>query len=90
MKNLPYIVSGIGLVIFGIAGSCDFIKYPVIAIPIAIGVLLVFAGMYIERSWSFADEEDFDGSGNDVDDTDDGITYIIYDDNGSPRNTDFR
>ena len=90
MKKLPYIIGGIGLVIFGIAGSCDFIEHPVIAIPVITGVLLIFAGMYIERSCSFADEEDFDGSGSVVDDADDGITYITYDGNGSPRYMDFR
>lgn len=90
MKKLPYIIGGIGLVIFGIAGSYDFIEHPVIAIPIVIGVFLIFAGMYIERSWSFADEEEFNGSVSIVDDTDDGITYITYDGNGSPRYMDFR
>lgn len=90
MKNLPYIISGIGLVIFGIAGSFDFTEYPVIAIPVIIGVMLIFAGMYIEREWSFEEKDDFECADCNCDDTDDGITYITYDGNGSPRDMDFR
>lgn len=79
MKNLPYIISGIGLAIFGIAGSCDFIDHPIIAVLIVIGVFLILVGAYIERSWSFEEKEDFDCADRGSDDTDDGITYVTYD-----------
>lgn len=90
MKKLPYIISGIGFAIFGIAGSCDFIEHPVIAIPIVIGAFLILVGFYIGRSWSFEEKEDFECTDCFFDDTDDGITYITYDGNGSPRDMDFR
>lgn len=91
MKKLPYIISGIGLTIFGIAGSCDFIEYPIIAIPIIIGVLMMLTGGYIERSWNFEEKDDFECVADcDNDDTDDDIAYITYGSNGNERYMDCR
>lgn len=90
MRKMPYIISGAGLIIFGLTGSCDFTEHPVIAIPLVIGVLLILAGMYIERSWSFEEKEDFDCADRVNDGADDGIAYITYDGDGNERYTDFR
>lgn len=89
MKNLPYIISGIGFVIFGIAGSCDFVEYPIIAIPIIAGVLLMYVGYHIERSWSFEEKEDFECTDCADNDNDNNIARITYDNRGNERYTDF-
>lgn len=85
MKNLPYIIGGIGLAIFGIAGSCDYAENPIIAIPIIIGAALMFTGMHMERSWNFEEKDDFNSADCVGDDTDDGITYILCDSSVNER-----
>lgn len=83
MKKLSYIIGGIGFIIFGIAGSCDFTEYPIIAIPIVVGVLLMSISYYIEKTWYFEEFEDFNMDECYTDNTDDGITYIEYDTRGN-------
>lgn len=82
MKKFKTIITGAGLCLFGLAGSCDFTEHPIIAIPLIIGVVLILIGYEIEKNWCFAEEDDFDLCSNRKDVIDLDIVYIEYDERG--------
>lgn len=59
MKKSPYIIGGIGFIIFGSAASCDFSDYPIIAIPIIGGAVLMLIGASMESHLQAKDEDYF-------------------------------
>lgn len=59
MKKIPYIIGGIGFIIFGSAASCDFLEYPIIAIPIIGGAVLMLIGASMESHLQAKDEDYF-------------------------------
>lgn len=76
MKTLSYALMGIGFIIFGIAGSCDVLENPIMAVPVLAGLVLMVVGAFIRGRWSFEDEADYWCDDYHNDDSDDGIVYI--------------
>lgn len=84
MKKLAMVIEFVGAAIFFLCMCADATENPIVAIPTIISLLLLYAGSRIEGGWQDAEEivEDHDYY-VDGDDTDDGITYITYDSNGT-------
>ena len=86
MKKLAMVIEFVGAAIFFLCMCADAAENPIVAVPTIISLLLLYAGSRIEGGWQDAEEivEDHDYY-VDGDDTDDGITYITYDSNGTER-----
>lgn len=91
MKKLAKVIELAGALLFFLGINVDAAENPIIAIPVLSGLLLIYLGTKIEGGWTDAEEivEDHDYY-VDGDNTDDGITYITYDSNGTERYMDFK
>lgn len=91
MKKLARVIEFVGAAIFFLCMCADATENPIVAVPTIVSLLLLYAGSRIEGGWQDAEEivEDHDYY-VDGDDTDDGITYITYDSNGTERYMDFK
>lgn len=89
MKKLANVIELAGALLFFLGINVDAAENPIIAIPVLSGLLLIYLGTKIEGGWTDAEEivEDHDYY-VDGDNTDDGITYITYDSNGTERYMD--
>lgn len=91
MKNsmtyyLAKSIEAAGMIITFGSMCIDVNDNPAVAIPILIGLILLVAGIKIEKGWfEFEDDLDFEEF---KDDTEDGITYITYDRDRSERYAD--
>ena len=86
-------IETIGLcLVFG-SMIADPAKYPLLGIPIVIGLFALLSGVHIEKGWCEGEEGDFEdnrGNDDDCDNSDNDITYITYDSAGTARDLDFR
>ena len=90
MKKLARVIQSIGVFIFLVsmcADSEDLHCQILIGVAISMGVLIICAGIFIERSWVFEEEGDFEFDCC-TDDNDDDISYITYDNCGNERYID--
>lgn len=78
MKKLAKIIEMIGTVVFLFCICIDATEYPVTAIPVLIGLLLIYIGTKIDGEWQEYTEEIVDHYNSGSED-DDGITYIAFD-----------
>lgn len=79
MKKLAKIIEMIGTVVFLFCICIDATEYPVTAIPVFIGLLLIYIGTKIDGEWQEYTEEIVDYDYRSESDDDDGITYITFD-----------
>ena len=90
MKKLARVIQSIGVFIFLVsmcADSDDLHCQVLIGAAIILGVFIICAGIFVERSWVFEEEGDYEFDSH-VDDNDDDIIYIIYDSSGNERYVD--
>ena len=96
MKRISNVIGGIGFIMTFLAMSCNIDDYPILALPIFIGLCLIHVSSRIEKGW--CDFEDFkklekgDGNrnSNNDDSYDDDLVYITYDSLGHSRYMDMR
>lgn len=96
MKKFSNIIGNIGFLMAFFAMSCNIDEYPILAIPIFVGLGLIYASYRIEKGW--CDFEDFkkietsdsNCNSNNDDSYDDGLVYIPYDSLGHSRYMDMR
>ena len=86
MKKLAKIIEMIGTVVFLFCICIDATEYPVTAIPVLIGLLLIYIGTKIDGEWQEYTEEIVDYDYRSESDDDDGITYITFDTDYSKEN----
>ena len=79
MKKLEKVIEMIGTVAFLFCICIDVTEYPVTAIPVLIGLLLIYIGTKIDGEWQEYTEEIVDHNYNSESEDDDGITYIAFD-----------
>lgn len=79
MKKLAKIIEMIGTVVFLFCICIDATECPVTAIPVLIGLLLIYIGTKIDGEWQEYTEEIVDYDYRSESDDDDGITYITFD-----------
>ena len=90
MKKLARVIQSIGVFIFLVsmcADSEDLHCQILIGVAISLGILIICAGIFIERSWVFEEDGDYEFSSH-VDDNGDDIIYITYDNSGNERYVD--
>lgn len=96
MKKISNIIGGIGFLTTFYSMSCNVEDYPILAIPIFIGLGLIYVSYRIEKGWcDFEDFKDFEEIGSnrnssDNDCYDDDLVYISYDSLGHSRYMDMR
>lgn len=73
------VIEMIGTVVFLFCICIDATEYPVTAIPVLIGLLLIYIGTKIDGEWQEYTEEIVDYDYRSESDDDDGITYITFD-----------
>lgn len=79
MKKFAKVIEMIGTVVFLFCICIDATEYPVTAIPVLIGLLLIYIGTKIDGEWQEYTEEIVDYDYRSESDDDDGITYITFD-----------
>ena len=80
------------MLVFG-SMIADPAKYPLLGIPIIVGLFALLSGVSIEKGWCESEEGDYEddkSNGGCIDSDDSGITYITYDSAGTARDFDFR
>ena len=79
LKKFAKVIEMIGTVVFLFCICIDATEYPVTAIPVLIGLLLIYIGTKIDGEWQEYTEEIVDYDYRSESDDDDGITYITFD-----------
>lgn len=88
-RKISKIIGGIGVIIAFTPACFDVTEFPILAIPIICGMILILISAKIDGGWFDEEEFDFDYNIDSCSD-DDGITYITYDSDGSVRYDDSR